>query len=290
MKRSYQFLFISSILLLGLVENTEARTKPKWELGIGLISLQTSHYTGSNYYYRYNVPYPYIIYRFDDLELSRDSRLYLLDTDYFQIDIAAAGSLPVFSKKENAREPSDADDPNAIIVDTTNYARRGMPDIPIRGSLGLRARLYLTDHFVLEAPYYWGRKLESGFGDAGNTFAPTFWVEFFDRNSDHRLALMAQRYYGSEQYMDIYYEVDEKYALPDRPAYDAKEGLIGVFTGIVMTFQVTDRLKLYGGYYRNSMKESVVKDSPLVKSLSSSDYYFALSYSFFQSSKTVTLP
>ncbi len=268
----------------------KAVTKPKWEMGLGYYNFQLPHYYGSNHYYQYSIPLPTFNYRFDNLELGRDSKLYLFDSDFFQIDIALSANWPVFSDEEDEDAPDNADDSDAVIARTTNYTRRGMDDLPVTVFAGLRSRLFLTDHLIVKVPYFHGGKVESGFGHAGNTYEASVRLELFERDSEHEFGIYARNLYGDEKYNNFYYQVKESEVLPDREAYDAKAGLVAYTYGLSFFFQLTERLKLSGRYLIHNLEQSVIKDSPLVKSEISRDYYLIISYSFFLSDTQVNLP
>jgi hypothetical protein len=168
MTKSALWIMIALVILFpGFV--VEAVTKPKWELGLGYYNFQIPHYYGSNHYHQHIIPLPTFHYRFDNLELGRDSKLYLFDSDFFQVDIALSANWPVFSDELDEDAPDDADESEAVIARTSNYTRRGMSDLPVIAFAGIRSMLYLSDHLIVEVPYYHGGKLESGFGHVGNT-------------------------------------------------------------------------------------------------------------------------
>lgn len=277
------FLLLSTNILF-------AKTKPKYEAGLGLFGFQLPHYYGSNHYYQLVVPYPRIIYRFDNLEISQASTLYLFDSDFFQVKAALSGNLPVYSDSESADAPHDVNNSNAVIRRVKNYTRRGMDDLPATVFLGLRSRFYFSDHVILEFPYFHGAKLESSLGHVGNNYEVSICVELFDRDSDHELNLTAANFYGDKKYNNFFYKVKEDEVLADRPAYDAEAGLVASIYGGSFYFQITDRFSISAGYWVNDMRQSIVKDSPLVVSKVSSNYFFMISYSFFLSDQTVNIP
>ena len=288
-RKTIVFVICLFAVAIGL-EKAKASTKAKWELGLSYYDFQVPHYLGSNHYHKYNLVLPSFTYRFDNLELGRDSKFYFFDSEILEIDIALSGGFPVFSEEEGADAPDKASEPDAVIPQFDNYTRRGMPDLPIVGSAGIRFRFFLSDHLILSAPFFHGAKIESGFEHAGNSYETRIRLEFFDRDSDHDFGLIARNLYADEKYNDRYYSVPQSEALSDRPEYDADAGLVATIYGLSFKFQITERLSFSGSYYTNNMEKSVIKDSPLVVSKKSKNYFFGISYSLFLSDQIVNIP
>ena len=109
----------------------QAGRQPKWEAGVGVASTQFPHYLGSNHYYKFTIPFPVIIYRFDVAEIGQGSKFLLWEGDDFLVDLGVDGRILVESADLDDKRPKGADNPGAEIYQTKNYTRRGMDDLPL---------------------------------------------------------------------------------------------------------------------------------------------------------------
>ena len=94
--------------------------------------------------------------------------------------------------------------------------------------------------------------------------------------------------WASQDYMDFFYGVDDKFALPDRPAYEAKSGYLGtvaVFSyGREISRQFEIRTGLRAGFYQGAKNE----DSPLFTTDNTTEVYFAFLWKFWESERRAT--
>lgn len=265
----------------------QARTRPKLETGLGVVYFQFPHYLGANQYYKGTLPFPLLIYRTDFFEIGQESKLFLLDSESVELDIALNGRAPVESDDEDATPPDDFDNPRAELSRFTNYTRRGMPNLPFALFFGFQLRIFFSDHLVAELPFVNGATVGSGFAAVGNTFEPTLEFRVLGRDSDHSLDFSVNWLYGDHNYNEFYYRVREKHILDDRPLFRPDGGLVAYQYGISTFWELTDRWGFGGTYFFNDMTFSAVRNSPLVISQTSRNFGVVLRYIFYKSSETV---
>ena len=86
-------LWLSALCLPGPVH---AGHLPLWELGIGIGTLHTPHYRGSDSEADLLLPFPYVIYRGSFLQIDREEgvRGKLFNNKAVRIDLSLAGNVP----------------------------------------------------------------------------------------------------------------------------------------------------------------------------------------------------
>ncbi|MFV2031647.1 MAG: MipA/OmpV family protein [Gammaproteobacteria bacterium] len=235
------FMLVTTNVLAGQHE------LPKFELGVSLLSLSAPHYRGSAHSTGYLLPVPYIKYRGDWLRIDEGVEGRLFDSENLVLSISGNGSLP---------------------VDDDNPERVGMAqlkaNVEIGPSLEYRIRQGERDSLWFELPLRLALTIESSPQNIGRVLHPRLAWRLPSRNKNEwKLRFAAGPLYASKRYHDYYYSVDAADALPARPAYQAEAG----YSGIRADFTYSKRFGAYwlGGFVRyDSLKDSVVEDSPLV--------------------------
>jgi len=227
----------------------ETAKLPLWQVGLVLGGLSVPHYTGSNQ--RYNLPFvlPAFIYRGDRLRATREGvRGIFFSSKNFALDLGLAIGLPVDSKR--------------------NDARKDMTDIPLTVEIGPRivTRLYGDGSGIdIFARIPW--RVVGGIDGsaAGWTLEPGILITNiknlpWDLNAFASLGLK----YGSAEYNNLFYGVEDRDSTSLRPAYRAKRGISWysfVFsTGRKFNSKFSTRLYLQW----RTLSGSEVADSPLV--------------------------
>ncbi|VAX18664.1 hypothetical protein MNBD_NITROSPINAE03-1371 [hydrothermal vent metagenome] len=223
---------------------------PLWQVGASLGALSTPHYAGSDQ--RYNLPLvmPAIIYRGDRFRSRPDGlRGLLFMSENVAVDIGFGGLLPVYS--------------------ANNRARKGMPDIPLTGEIGPRLvmKLYGNGEGVdVLARFPWRAAGSIDGTTAGWAFAPDILITNIEKLPWGLSAYVsAGLKYGSSQYNDLTYGVDELYSAPSRPAYRAREGITSYSFMISAGRRFNNKFATRFFLHWQTLSGSIVADSPLVK-------------------------
>jgi hypothetical protein len=91
--------------------------------------------------------------------------------------------------------------------------------------------------------------------------------------------------FATDRFMDYFYEVEPRFATPNRPAFSAKGGYLGTRLMLSAFLPLGRRVRLFGavqvGYYGGATNE----DSPLFKDELNAGVGLGLIWSIFQSKK-----
>ncbi|MDH5324043.1 MAG: MipA/OmpV family protein [Gammaproteobacteria bacterium] len=255
----HQWLLLAAGLLF--LNSAGAGHLPLWELGGGIGFLDTPHYRGSTQSEQYFVPFPYMVYRGEKLKADREGiRTELWETEDFTLDMSFAANVPV------AGDASET--------------RQGMPDLDLVLEAGVSADFGiwhqhsqdLEQKFLLKLPL----RAVVSIGDPVMTYRGFVFSPYIQLQNKLSYANAIWRYYisigpiyATENYHDYFYEVENKYATAQRPAYDAKGGYSG--SRITLSFtRNTDKIYL-GVFARyDHLGSAVFEDSPLVQT---NDYF-----------------
>ena len=249
--------------------------EPLWELGLGVTTLSFPDYRGSDHQRAYVLPMPYFVYRGKIFQADRDGlRGVFYDTDFAELNLSVAASLPV-----------DSDG---------NEARRGMPDIDPTFEIGPSLELHLWRsadrrfQLDLRLPARMAIAVGDGLHDAGLVFTPLINLDVNDPVGweGWNLGLLVGAIYGNRRQNAYFYDVPEAYATPERPAYSADGG----YGGVKFIAAVSKRFDRYwvGGFARyDTLTGAVFADSPLVRQDSAWAAGIGIAWILGRSSKTV---
>jgi MipA family protein len=249
--------------------------EPLWELGLGVTALSFPDYRGSDHQRAYVLPMPYFVYRGKIFQADRDGlRGVFYDTDFAELNLSVAASLPV-----------DSDG---------NEARRGMPDIDPTFEIGPSLELHLWRsadrrfQLDLRLPARMAIAVGDGLHDAGLVFTPLVNLDVKDPVGweGWNLGLLVGAIYGNRRQNAYFYDVPVAYATPERPAYSADGG----YGGVKLIAAVSKRFDPYwvGGFARyDTLAGAVFADSPLVRQDSAWAAGVGIAWILGRSSKTV---
>ena len=241
---------ITLCLALSLSDTSMARELPKWELGIGLTTLNMPYYRGSDQNKTYLLPYPYIIYRGEYLNVDEDGvRGWLFKSDDIKLDLSLAGGVPV---------PSDQ-----------NGRRKGMTDLDPSIEFGpsLEIRLRETDNHAL----WLSLPLRAAYSVDGTRFEHQGWglspyleyTTYNTLNSGWESSISLGPIFADDAYHDYFYGVTSQYATATRPAYQASSG----YSGSRLTLFAKKQFNSFwlGAFIRfDNLNQAAFEDSPLV--------------------------
>jgi len=245
-------LWLSALCLPG---PAHAEHLPLWELGIGIGTLHTPHYRGSDSEADLLLPFPYVIYRGSFLQIDREEgvRGKLFNNEGVRIDLSLAGNVPVPDTDEGARSDMDALDPlleigAELIIDLWSASER---DHGFSFNVPLRL-VYSVGDPLLEFQ--------------GATLSP--YLNYKIRQEDHGLLWRYNASVGpvfaNSRYHDYFYEVNPEFVTPQRQEYHADAG----YGGSRVTLSVTRHAQKFmiGAFARyDNLDGAVFEDSPLVE-------------------------
>lgn len=228
-----------------------AQELPKLEVGAGAALLARPDYRGSAQASSTVFPAPYLVYRGERLQLSREGLIArLFKTEDFRLSLSLSASLPGHESRDSLR--------------------RGMPDLLPTFEAGPS-----LDWFLGEAGGDWQLRLPvravaaANFEEAdgiGWVVHPHLHFRHRAQQGDWALetAAGAGPLWASQKYHRYFYAVEPQYATPERPAYDPGSGYSGA--------RATAYLGLRHGAWRlglgvthDVLDGAVMEDSPLVE-------------------------
>jgi outer membrane scaffolding protein for murein synthesis (MipA/OmpV family) len=152
--------------------------------------------------------------------------------------------------------------------------RAGMPSIGTLVEIGPALKINLGDLVddkreprltQLEIPVRAVFDVNDGFSHRGWTFEPrlshTAWT-----GPSFALVLSASTLFADRTLNHLYYGVDSPYATADRPAYDAKAGLIATRLNASLRHRINSTLRLQYFAQVETVRGAANEDSPLVRS------------------------
>ena len=235
-----------------------ARSKeplPLWELGLVGIAAYQPAYPGSDQdFARFRV-LPFGIYRGSLLRADGNGiGLRAFRSPRFEWDVSGAGSFGSSANRVRARV--------------------GMPSIGTLIEIGPAAKINLGDLVVagrdphmtqLELPVRAVFDVSHHFEHRGFTFEPrlshTAWT-----GPQFALVVSASALMGDRTLNKMYYGVDAPYATTDRPAYDAKAGLIATRLSASLRHRINSSLRLAYFAQVETVRGAANEASPLVRS------------------------
>lgn len=253
---------MKKLLPLLLLSSFMFAKEPTIELGLGLSSITYPDYIGSAQSQKIFIPFPYIRYRGEKFKIDRGSiKRELFDIDGLSADLSLGGSLPADSEDSRVREGMNDLDFTFEIGPKLTYTviKDEMQELSF--SLPVRA-VFATDFKDLTCEGY--------------LITPYLryereWIKGFETK------VRSGPLWGSDAFHDYFYSVDEVYATPNRPAYNAKSGYSGYRNSVGVTYK--NGSWWYGAFASHFILEGAAyEDSPLVER--SQSLFFGLSFAY----------
>jgi len=236
---------------------------PLWEVGVAAGAVSQQAYPGADEQVGRGRLLPYVIYRGKVLRADSDGAgLRAIRTESFELDVSFAGSLSSGGKPLQARE--------------------GMPRLPTLVEFGPVARWFLNgrqapQRLSLELPLRGVFEARDLGRHRGMSLEP-------ELSLDHRVrggwsyGLSAGLLIGDDRLASTYYTVTPGEALPDRPAYAAKAGLIAWRLKAGVSRSLTPDLRLFAFGRLDSVAGAANRDSPLVRQTTGGSVGIGLTY------------
>lgn len=248
MKRILVILFSFSILSHSILAKAELET------GIGLSAVHFPHYIGSDQSHNLVLPFPYIRYRSETLNVDRNliqSKLWSYGN--WNLEMSFGGAVPVSSDDNDARE--------------------GMEDLDFILEAGPAMHYYFSGNRMSENAIVLALPLRSAistdFSKAdgrGYSFNPSL---AWRRGYQYETVLVRPQINigirnASAQLYDYTYGVEAEFATNSRKEYKADGGYGGYFMSYSTSMRFDNYLLAVGLSY-NNLKGASYEDSPLVK-------------------------
>lgn len=253
---------------------------PLWEVGLFGFGLRGPDYPASSEQSLNGLVVPFAVYRGELLRVDEegDARLVPIDRPAYEVSFSAAAAFG-----------ADSSD---------NEAREGMPDLDPLIELGAQ--------FVLRGPELAGGEIDAALearvvssldtSDLGLTYRgilvePELRYErgglFGGRG---RLRLTASASFATEPLHGYYYDVAERFARADRPAFEASGGYLGSRFRVGFGYDVTDRVQLITGAGVRFHAGAANEDSPLFEDEITTSLFAGLAWTFVESTRRVSRP
>ena len=228
---------------------------PLWEIGLVGIAAYQPAYPGSDQDIARLRVLPFGIYRGSLLRADGNGiGVRALRTPRFEWDISGSGAFSSPSNKV--------------------HARAGMPSIGTLVEVGPALKINLGDlaepgrdphRTQLELPVRAVFDVSHGFAHRGWSFEPrlshTAWT-----GSGFALVVSAGALVGNRSLDELYYGVDAAYATADRPAYDARAGLIATRLNASLRHRIGPTLRVLYFAQLETVRGAANESSPLVRS------------------------
>ena len=274
---SMKHLFGFGLACLGALAHAEEAPAPEvargdlplWEAGVFGVGLSQLAYPGADQQIKRALVLPYLVYRGKVLRADDEGAgLRAVGTEHFELDVSITGSFGNGSKPVAARQ--------------------GMRRLGTLVEIGPVGRWFLNgrgarDRISLELPV-------RGVFDAGDqlrrqgvSLEPELGLERRVKPGEWGYGLSAGARFGDRRLGSAFYEVLPGEALPDRPAYAARGGLITWRLNSTVMRELTPELRLVAFSRIESVSGAANRAGPLVKQTVGYSYGIGLTYAFARS-------
>ena len=268
-------LFVPATLALASLAATAQeeprRGPPLWEVGGLAVGVSQQAYPGADEQLDRVRVLPYALYRGKVLRADGDSAgLRAVKTERYELDLGVSGSFGGGNSQIRARE--------------------GMRELGTLVELGPRLKIRLGDtaapatdgRWRLDLPLRGVFDLNDDGRHRGMAFEPQLVFERQARGgwrySSSLGAIVADRRLGEH-----FYGVSSSEALPWRPAYTAKSGLVAWRLSASASYSLSRDWRLFGFARLDSVAGAANADSPLVRDRTGTSVGFGVSYTWMRS-------
>lgn len=264
-------IYVSMLAIFSGISSASAQQSadlPLWELGGFGLGVSQQAYPGSDQQVQRGLVLPYFIYRGQYLRADQGSAgLRAIKTDDFELDIGVAGSFG-----------SGSDD---------IQARKGMPKLGTLVEFGPRVKWNLGEgpgkgRWSVELPVRGVFDLSDGGQYRGVAVEPEL---VFSRRSSSGWAYSTSvgAILANRQLADTYYGVAAPFALANRPAYAAKNGLVAWRLGVSASRSITPDWRFFSFARIDSVAGAANENSPLVKQKNGASIGVGVAYTWLRS-------
>ncbi len=251
-----------SIIIGLLLSNSLALNASELDLGMGIGAMYYPDYLGSNINNTRYIPYPYIAYRSENLEIDGDGlQQDIFDWKSLSVRLSVSGSLPVNSS--GARDKMSDLDPSVEIGPALVYTLYDKDGLSFKFDFPIRA--------VISSDF-------KGVDYRGYIYDPKLSFEY-DFADGYNFQLHTGGVFANQKYHDYIYGVKPNDVMIGRDYYKAKAGYSGYKTSMGISKKF-DNFWI-GSFVRHySLRGSSFKNSPLVSKNSAIYGGFFMAYIF----------
>lgn len=256
-------------------EDAPAKSLPLWELGAFAFGVSQQAYPGSDEQLTRGLLLPYGQYRGRFFRADRETAgLRAVKTPVYELDVGVSASFGGSSSEIGAR--------------------RGMPALGTLAEFGPRLKINLgsgstgadadrsAGRWRLELPLRGVFDLSDGATHRGMVFEPE--INFQSRSlGGYGVAVSLGAIVGDRRLNRTFYGVAPIYALPDRPAYEAKNGLVAWRLSASVSRTLTPDWRAVGFARFDSVAGAANEASPLVRRTTGATVGVGLSYTWLRS-------
>ena len=227
--------------------------QPLWEIGAGAFAVSQQAYPGADEQVNRGIALPYALYRGEFLRVDRGGAgLRAVKQPAFEVDIGVSGA---FGARSDDIE-----------------ARRGMPDLGTLVEFGPRLTWRLdggtptpgAGRWRVELPLRGVFDLSADLRHRGMSFEPE--LQYARRSSGGwAYSASAGLVFADRRLSRTFYAVDPVYATAERPAYEARAGLLATRLGLTVSRSLSPDWRLFGFARLDSVAGAANRDSPLVR-------------------------
>jgi outer membrane protein len=259
------------------VRNFEKKERPKYEFGGGAIGAYLPDYPGAkNNTFRF-LPFPYFIYRGDVVRVDDEgSRAKILASKDYEFGLSFSFTFPVDSE----------DNPSRINMPNLDAVMGLGPQIILRPYKDKKQKLIVN--FALRAAtsidHDWVIK-NQGWIAASRL---RYW-RYLTEAKKTILALGLGAELGSKKFNNYYYTVNNDFATPSRPAFEAQAGLVETNISLSLIHSVSQKLSFFGGAFVSDFSNAANRTSPLLEAQTNTGTLLGFFWLFYESDKKVNI-
>lgn len=243
---------------------------PLWEFGASAFALTQQAYPGAETYVNRVLAAPYFLYRGEHFRIDRGNTGYrAVKTPRFEFDVGFAGAFGSSSDKVTAR--------------------RGMDKLGNLIEFGPRLKWNISEpeangRWRFELPLRAVFDISNKFKHRGYTLEPE--IEFERRAfGGWRYSTGLSAVWGNRQIAETFYQVRPDQVLPDRAAYQAKQGLIAWRLSSFISHSYSNNFRVFGGVRVDSVVGAANENSPLVKRKTAPSLLLGFTYTWMRSDR-----
>jgi hypothetical protein len=252
---------------------------PLWEMNLAAYARYGPSYPASENSQTNIVPLPFPIYRGkilrvgDDAEKPISTRIFRRDN--IKLDIDFGLNFPVESDEVDARVGMPDLD---LVLEAGPQLELQFVESPRHGDMFLDLRLRGALSFDGLDPTWRGVV----FGTQLKYVRPINLA----RKTEASIRLVPE--WGSGDYMDFYYSVTPEFATPEREVFSASGGYLGTKLSFSLDQRLNDKLRILTGVRFGFYEGARNRKSPLFTDKTTTTFYFAFLWKFWESKRMVT--
>jgi len=242
---------------------------PLWEVGALAVGVTQQAYPGSDQQVQRGLALPFVVYRGRFLRADRETAgLRAFKTPRYEVDIGVAGAFG-----SNSDEIA---------------ARRGMPDLGTLVEFGPRLKVNLGEgigggRWRIELPLRGVFDLSDRGRHRGIAFEPELSFQWRAK-AGWGYAASVSAIVADQRLAHTFYGIDTRYALADRPSYEAKSGLVAWRLSTSFSRNIAPDWRLFAFARLDSVSGAANEASALVRRTNGASVGLGVTYTWMRSS------